>query len=169
MAINVKIKKLNEKASLAKALKKDGTVNNNNICFDAVATSIKITKKYIEYGLGFSTEIPAGYCGRVYLRSSASNYNLILSNHVGNIESDYRGEWLVRFKYHQIDKGQSSYLKELIGKTVTPEDVIKLDIYGIGERVCQVAFEPVIETVLTYVDELNETERNTGGFGSTGK
>ena len=69
-------------------------------CFDLTAHSIKAEPpldNYIEYGTGLSFEIPAGYVGLIFPRSSISNMDLRLTNCVGVIDSDYRGEISFRF------------------------------------------------------------------------
>lgn len=95
--------------------------------------------------LGIWLEIPKGYVGKLYIRSSLSK-KLLLANSVGIIDSDYRGEVMARFYNSQ---------KETI--------VIKS-----GERVAQIIIEKTIPTEYIKVDNLDTTERGIGGFGSTG-
>ena len=97
---------------------------------------------------GIAVEIPEnGYGGFVFARSSvASRYGVSLSNCVGVIDSDYRGE----VKIPIINHGQDAY-------TVKN-----------GDRIAQLMFMPVYQAAFLPVDELDETERGTGGFGSTG-
>ena len=116
---------------------------------DLVATSIiSNTTFQITYGLGIALEIPEGFVGLVFPRSSIRNTELTLSNSVGVIDSGYRGELQATFN-------KSNGLDSIS--------------YKVGERVCQIMIipHPIIE--LTEVDELSTTERGTGGFGSTGK
>jgi dUTP pyrophosphatase len=116
---------------------------------DLVATSIiSNTTFQITYGLGIALEIPEGFVGLVFPRSSIRNTELTLSNSVEVIDSGYRGELQATFN-------KSNGLDSIS--------------YKVGERVCQIMIipHPIIE--LTEVDELSTTERGTGGFGSTGK
>ena len=101
---------------------------------------------YIEYGFGLSFEIPKNHVMLMFPRSSISNFGLILANSVGVIDCTFVGEVKARFKYI---KGAEQY--------------------EIGDRVAQflVIPRPLIE--LELVDELSESERGSGGFGSTGK
>ena len=100
--------------------------------------------------LGFVTEIPEGYCGLLLMRSSAGLKGIKLLNTVGVIDSDYRGEWIAHL---DVEAGGTVY-RELA--------------YKRGDRILQAVFVPVLQTELSLVTELSETERGTGGFGSTG-
>jgi dUTP pyrophosphatase len=113
---------------------------------DLVITEIKGENKYdITYGFGISMEIPEGFVGLVFPRSSIRKTDLLLSNSVGVIDSGYRGEIQATFKKSGLNK------------------------YEIGDRGAQLIIipHPIIEW--DEVNELNNTERGEGGFGSTGK
>lgn len=99
---------------------------------------------YISYGTGLSFEIPEGYVGLIFPRSSLSNTGLILSNSVGVLDSGFRGEVSARFKAIPNTKQ-----------------------YEIGERVAQLIILPYPEIQFEEVQELTETERGEGGYGST--
>lgn len=137
----VKIKKLNENA-VVPFYSKFGDAG-----MDLVATSKEDTEKYIEFGIGWAIEIPLGYVGLIFPRSSISNYYLDLANAVGVIDSGYRQEIKVRFR-------------KLIGHD-------EATIYKIGDKVAQLIILPYPQIVLEVSDELSLTNR-TGGFGSTG-
>ena len=142
----VKIKKLNPKAIIP-SYAKDGDAG-----MDLVATSIiSDTPEQITYGLGISLEIPEGFVGLVFPRSSIRKTNLQLSNSVGVIDSGYRGELQATFNKIQ---GVTEGVRER---------------YLIGDRVCQIMVIPHPTLELIEVDELSDTERGDGGFGSTGK
>lgn len=100
--------------------------------------------------LGFATEIPEGYCGLLMMRSSAGLKGIRLLNTVGVIDSDYRGEWIAHL---DVETSGTGY-REIA--------------YKRGDRILQAVFVPVLQTELSLVTELSETERGTGGFGSTG-
>lgn len=105
--------------------------------------SANCTTKLI--GLGFAAAVPAGHVALLVPRSSSGKSGLELANTVGVIDSDYRGEWkaAVRTK----DGGQ---------------------IWAQGDRLLQFLVVPVANVTLKLVDKLDETERGSGGFGSTG-
>ncbi|MBP3436725.1 MAG: dUTP diphosphatase [Clostridia bacterium] len=96
---------------------------------------------------GIALEIPKGYGGFIYARSGlATKKGLAPANKVGVIDADYRGEIMVALHNH------------------SEEDVL---LAG-GERVAQIVFAPVLSAIFTETDNLSETERAEGGFGSTG-
>lgn len=116
---------------------------------DLVATSVDLSRKgQVVYGTGLAVEIPEGMVGLVFPRSSVRNYDLVLSNGVGVIDSGYRGEIMATFN-----------LK-------TPSDI--QEIYAEGDRIAQLVILPVPLIQYVEVDELSETERGKGGHGSTG-
>jgi len=116
---------------------------------DLVATKIiSNTSFQITYGLGIAMEIPDGMVGLVFPRSSIRNTELILSNSVGVVDAGYRGEL------------QATFIK------LNGLDSIA---YNVGDRVCQIIIVPHPVIQLKVVDELSESSRGIGGFGSTGK
>lgn len=92
--VKVKIKPL---STLFKPFEKANN-DKGNACYDVYATSVDITDKYIEYGLGFSCEFDSDYMMIINPRSSVSKYNLIMANSQGIVDSSYRDEVKVRFK-----------------------------------------------------------------------
>lgn len=95
-----------------------------------------------------SVQIPAGHFGMVVPRSGiAFKHKINLINSIGIIDEDYRGELGIRL----VNNSDVDY---------TVND---------GDRVAQMIIIPYIQPTLEYVEELDETERNEGGFGSTGK
>lgn len=147
MSLNVKVKKLDPKAVVPKY------ATNGAAALDLTAISEKVVSEngvaYVEYGTGLAFEIPEGYVGLIFPRSSiSSNTTLVLANSVGVIDSDYRGE--VKFRF----------------KTIVPVASKK---YKVGERVGQIIIVPYPSVTLEEVDELGDTERGSGGYGSTGK
>lgn len=122
-------------------------------CFD-ISTDGQI--HYDEYGnadcgTGLAFEIPADHVMLVFSRSGHGfKYDISLSNSVGVIDSDYRGEVRVKLR------ADSTAGQEL------------LDNLQKGDRVAQAMLLPVTRVTLNVVETLTETERGTGGFGSTG-
>jgi len=113
-----------------------------------ITKEIENTSFSVSYGFGIAMEIPKGYVGLIFPRSSVRNQDLILSNCVGVIDSGYRGELQATFKKTQ------------------GLDSIK---YKVGERGAQIIILPYPTIYMTEVPELSDTERGSGGFGSTGK
>lgn len=113
-------------------------------------TAIRViseVRDQIIYGTGIAVEIPEGYVGLVFPRSSIRKYDLALSNSVGVIDSGYRGE--IQFTFNKTKSMNSS-------------------IYRIGDKIGQLIILPYPTITLVETDELSETERGTGGHGSTG-
>lgn len=141
--MKVKIKKLLPESVIPKYAKA------GDAGLDLTATSVNIVEEvgygYIEYGTGLAVEIPEGYVGLVFPRSSVSGTGLLLANAVGVIDSGYRGELKCRFKW--------------IKNTFK---------YAVGDRVAQMIIIPYPQIEFEEVAELGTTERSEGGFGSTG-
>ena len=144
---------------------------------DLVATSVDHSNEYyIEYGTGLAVEIPEGYVGLIFPRSSNSKKDLQLCNSVGVIDSGYRGE--IKLRYRRIINPTPKrnfvvtdvqWQEELDSNT--PIQRIKADFscYGIGDKVGQIIIMPIPFITFIEVQELSETVRGDGGFGSTGK
>lgn len=119
--------------------------------FDLVATSCNFNENTLtwDYGTGIAVEIPSGFAGFLFPRSSVCKTGLSLCNSVGVIDSDYRGEVMLKF-YTEIDEEDSRP-------------------YHIGDRIGQLVILPVPQITFAEVSALDETARGEGGFGSTGK
>ena len=141
--MQVKIKKLKPNAVIPTYAKPgDGGM-------DLVATSITSNTTFdITYGMGIALEIPEGYVGLIFPRSSIRKYDLLLSNCVGVCDSGYRGELQATFK-------KTNGLDSLS--------------YKVGDRIAQIMIVPYPQIQFEEVEELSNTERGEGGFGSTGK
>lgn len=154
--MEVKIKKLCETAVIP-SYAKPGDAG-----MDLVATS-RVVDKYgnVEYGTGLAMEIPEGYVGLLFPRSSISKYDLSLANAVGVVDSGYRGE--IKFKF----KPTLSYTD--FGATEDVHGVsIEASIYKVGDRIGQIIILPYPKISFKEVDKLSSTERADGGFGHTG-
>ena len=164
--LKVKIKKLS-KNSVLPSYSKDGDAG-----MDLVATS----KYYddngnIVYGTGLAFEIPKGYVGLLFPRSSNAKKDLLLSNSVGVLDSGYRGEVMFKFKSSE-SIWDWDYSKESSG-FYTAEDKYNdysfpLNHYKVSERIGQIIILPYPQIEFEEVEELSETERGNGGYGSTG-
>ena len=114
---------------------------------DLYATeSMKDTFGNYVYLTGVAVEIPPGYVGLLFPRSSVSKTSMSLANSVGVVDSGYRGEIMLKFRYVGGDN----------------------PLYRYGDRVGQLMIIPRPQVELIEVEELSSTERGDGGFGSTG-
>lgn len=116
-------------------------------------TAVSFTQEYdrsgklvIVYHTGIAVEIPEGYVGLLFMRSSVSKYSVSMTNAVGVIDSCYRGELMIKMKL--------------------TTDAIPT-IYQPGEKIAQLVIVPYLKAELNEIEELAETERGEGGFGST--
>ena len=111
------------------------------------------------YGTQLAFEIPNGFAGFLFPRSSNTKKNLILGNSVGVIDSGYRGEVVLKFKAidtKYLEDGRLTYVKNDF-----------MDSYNIGDRIGQIVIMPVPQIEFNVVDELSTSDRGVGGFGST--
>ncbi len=99
------------------------------------------------FGTGLAFEIPEGHVGLIFPRSSIHKTAMLLANCVGVIDSDYRGE--VSFVFREL-------------KETTPN-------YKVGDRVGQLVIMRLPYINILEVEELSDTERGSGGYGSTGR
>lgn len=154
--MKIKIKKLSENAVLpVKAHASDAG-------FDLTSTSCTIDEYgSMVYGTGISVEIPEGYVGLVFPRSSIAKKDLVLSNCVGVIDSGYRGEVMAKFK----PTNYFNYYEDCGRIVERPHDG---SIYGIGERIAQLILMPIPEIEFEEAEELSYSERGIGGYGSSG-
>lgn len=155
--MKVNVKKLDSSAVLPTYAKHD------DAGMDLTATS----KSYDEhgnvvYGTSLAFEIPAGYVGLLFPRSSNTKKDLILGNSVGVIDSGYRGE--VVFKFKCSLKLKPHYHVRNIMEATLPEFQ---EEYSIGDRIGQIIIMPYPQIEFNLVDELSTTDRGIGGFGST--
>jgi dUTP pyrophosphatase len=141
--MEIKIKKITSNAKIPSYAKTgDGAV-------DLTATSKKIDPNtgQLVFGTGLSIEIPPGFVGLIFPRSSIVKTSLALSNAVGVIDSSFRGE--IQFYFTAIMRP---------GKN-----------YEVGDRIGQLMILPYPAIEFIEATELSTTERGSGGYGSTGK
>lgn len=147
--MEVKIKKLVEEAVIPSYAKPgDAGLDLTAVSYDY--------KKDIDchvYGTGIAVEIPEGYVGLIYPRSSNRKTDAYMTNHVGVIDSGYRGEIMVSFKL------RDRYVKS-IPQIFKP--------YEVGDKIAQLIIVPYPKIEFKVVDELSTTERGENGHGSTG-
>ena len=135
---------------------------------DLIATSINNDNDdYIEYGTGLAIEIPDGYVGLIFPRSSNSKKDLLLCNSVGVIDSGYRGE--IKLRYKRIINPSLEKLNIEKSIFTPPSLYLTIDHYEVGDKVGQIMILPLPFVEFVEANELSKTERGDGGFGSTGK
>ena len=145
MSILMDIKKLDEKAILPTYGSAFAAGADLYACLEETVTIAPGETKLIHTGLAMA--IPEGLAGLIYARSGlASKRGLAPANKVGVVDSDYRGEVMVALHNHGS-----------VEQTVEH-----------GERIAQLVLAPVITAQFNVVDELDDTVRGAGGFGSTG-
>lgn len=156
--MKVKIKKLHPDAVIP-AYAKAGDAG-----MDLTAVSMKIDKYgNICYGTGLAFEIPEGYVGLVFPRSSNHKKGVILTNCVGVVDSGYRGE--VSFKFRPlIDRARI-----LSDDGIFFFGGILETAFKVGDRVGQLIIMPYPQIEFEEVEELSETERGDKGYGSSGE
>lgn len=143
--MELKIKRLNDKAIMPiRAHKGDAGL-------DLTATDITLEQNecgqtVVVYHCGLAVEIPEGYVGLIFPRSSIAKKSMFMTNAVGVIDSGYRGE--ITAKMHVTTDARPA-------------------MYIIGERFAQLIIMPLIDVDITEVSELSETERGEGGYGSS--
>lgn len=160
--IRIKFKKLNKKTKLPKK------GSSYSACYDVYATEIIYsTPNLVTVKLGFSTEIPEMYKGIIVPRSSFTQKGWIMQNSPGQIDPDYRGEWMIKFEAIPNNVEDNQFLTSMDNNRsyITYNDFP----YKEGDRVAQIFFEEVVDINFIEEEELETTERGTGGFGSTGK
>lgn len=148
-ALKVKVKKLHDHATIPTYAK------FGDVGMDFTATSKLTENDRIIYGTDLAFEIPEGYFMMLVPRSSIYKKDLYLTNHCGIIDSGYRGE--VKFIFRKDPK------PEVFGSFFSP-----IDSYNIGDRIGQAIILPYPKVEFEEVNELSDSERGSGGFGSSG-
>lgn len=143
--INIPVKKLRPGAVLPTRGTDAAAGADLYACLDAPVTIAPGETAFIPIGLAM--EIPEGYGGFVYARSGlASKRGLAPANKVGVIDADYRGELLVSLHNHSP-----------LPQTIEP-----------GDRIAQLVIAPFLPAAFLEAEDLSDTQRGSGGFGSTG-
>lgn len=141
--MNVKIKKLHEDAVIP-SYAKEGDAGLDLTC-TYVDYMVVAGMQKIRYKTGLAVEIPSGYVGLLFPRSSIYKTALTLTNAVGVIDSGYRGEIMMVF------------------------DIGEGPVYTKGDRVGQLIIMPYPQITFVETDTLSNTERGNTGYGSSGK
>ena len=139
--MKVKVMKLDAGATIPKYAKP----GDAGMDLYAVSESFDDHGNYV-YGTGLAMEIPEGYVGLIFPRSSISKTAHSLRNAVGVIDSGYRGEIMMKYDINTLNS----------------------PVYKVGDRIAQIIILPYPKIEFIEVDELTNTDRGEGGFGSTG-
>ena len=153
----IKAKKLVDNAELP------AYAHNTDAGMDLKATSVEYKSDidcYV-YGTGIAVEIPEGFVGLVFPRSSNRKTDCYMANHVGVIDSGYRGEIMVSFKPRQKNIDYDYQRR--------PQHIVVPKPYEVGDRIGQLIIMPYPKVTFVEVDNLSYSERGEGGHGSTGK
>ena len=143
--MKVNLKKLNENAVIPTYGSEYSAGADLYACIEQEVTILPGETKLIKTGLAI--EVPVGYGAFIYARSGlASKRGLAPANKVGVVDADYRGEVMVALHNHS-DNAQT---------------------VAVGERIAQMVIAPFLKAEFEVVDELSDTARGEGGFGSTG-
>lgn len=172
--MKIKVKRLRENAVLPTYAHPD------DAGIDLFASTKERKGSCISYGTGIAVEIPNGYVGLVFPRSSVYKTNLIMENCVGVIDPNYRGEISVLFYpifYNLYPAGLKNLWKYFLKclhfrRERCPNynlSVICGDSYNVGERIGQLVIIKKNKIEWNEVEELSDTDRGEGGLGSTGK
>ena len=146
LSTNVNIKKLNPNATIPTYGSEYAAGADLYACIEETITIAPGETVLVKTGLAM--ELPIGYAGLIYARSGlASKRGLAPANKVGVIDSDYRGEVMVALHNHSN-----------IAQSIEP-----------NERIAQLVITPYIKGIFSEADDLSDTVRGEGGFGSTGK
>jgi dUTP pyrophosphatase len=149
--MEVKIKKLVENAVIPKY------AHSTDAGLDLTAISKENKNGVYIYGTGLAIEIPEGYVGLIFPRSSNYKQDLWLTNCVGVIDSGYRGE--IKFMFKDV----------LTNRTLFPGEYDEHKTWEVGDRVGQLIIIPYPSINLVEVNDLSDSDRGEGGFGSSGK
>lgn len=160
--MKVRIKKLKEGVLTPSYAK------NGDAALDLTATSFNLDDKgNAVYGTSLAFEIPEGFVGLLFPRSSICNKNQILSCSVGVLDSGYRGEITFKFKPSEV------YLNNLKTPNLyrnkdNKSDILGETMYAVGDRIGQILIIPYPKIEFKEVEELSDSERGSGSYGSSG-
>ncbi len=156
--MRIKFKKLSEEAVVPTR------ANVSDAGYDIVAIDDGTVDElgFIQYRTGFSVCADAGYHIEIFPRSSISKYSLALANSIGLVDNGYRGEILVRFK------PTMSFVKNAISVDAYVVYPKITKVYKKGDKIAQLVIRKTEDADFVEVDNLDESDRNAGGFGSTG-
>ena len=153
--MKIRIKKLNDYAAMPHK------AHDTDAGYDLVATSLTFDKDGCAvYGTGLAFEIPEGHVGLLFPRSSNARKDLHLTNSVGVLDSGYRGEVMFKFKPSPLWAGEVARM---------PSAALGCHLYKVGDRIGQLIVMPIPSVEFVEAEELSDSERGEGGYGSSGR
>ena len=176
--MKIKIKKLHPNAVIPSYAK----TGDAGLDLTAISVQYDSKRNVIVYDTGLAVEIPEGYVGLLFPRSSIYKTSLILSNSVGILDSGYRGSIMFKFRpdaefwteaskdykafQHDLENGMFNHYET--AEAEYRDFILYTDIYKINDRIGQLIILPYPQIEFEEVEELSDTERGDGGYGSTG-
>lgn len=163
--ISVNFKKLSKKAVVP------SYAHDTDAGMDMVAISKTETEDYVEFDTGIAIELPVGYVGLLFPRSSNSKKDLLMCNSVGVVDVGYSNS--IRFRFKKIVNPNkitiiTTWVKKLFGiKSITSELYYDAKEYNVGEKIGQLVIMPYPKVDLVEVEEFAPSDRGMDGFGST--
>lgn len=166
--LKVKVKKLDENAVIP-FYATEGAAG-----MDLTCVSIEEDEySNLVYHTGIAFEIPQGYVGLLFPRSSNSKKDLDLTNCVGVIDSDYRGEVTFKYRPRYFDLEGTKLSRWFFNKVLKRNSFSVInysgEMYEVGDRVGQIVIMEYPKVTFVETDNLSETKRGNGGYGHTGK
>ncbi|MDD2966645.1 MAG: hypothetical protein PHN64_04005 [Desulfovibrionaceae bacterium] len=137
--------------------------------YDLTCTSMRRAGDIIVCGTGLAVEIPRGYFGALYARSSVYLTGWEKVGGVCVVDCDYRGEVHVLFRDLRRAYEETLGIRRFLRETGQNDRASLVKPYEIGDRIAQLIIQPCVDALLVESDELSETQRGTGGYGSTGR
>lgn len=160
--MHIRVKKLDPKAVLPKRAN-ESRLGQGDAGYDVVAIDNGTWNEdgtYIEYNTGISIEPPPGYHTEMFPRSSITKYDLVLGNSIGLVDNPYRGPIKFRFKYVPRVGCDAQGV---------PCAIAPIKIYCAGDKIGQLVIRKTENMDFVEAEELSDTTRGTGCFGSSGK
>ena len=144
--MDLKIKRLSDKAVMP-VRAHEGDAGLDLTCTNITSEVNECGQLILVYHTGLAVEIPEGYVGLLFPRSSISKKSVMLANSVGVIDAGYRGELILKFRN-------------------TSGDSIPA-VYNVGDKIGQLVIMPIPTIEPIFSEDLSETDRGEGGFGSS--
>lgn len=165
--ITVNFKKLSKKAVIPTY------AHDTDAGMDMTAISKTVTDDFVEFDTGIAIDLPVGYVGLLFPRSSVSKKDMLMCNSVGVVDVGFQNS--VKFRFKRIPNPSkwtviTTWVKKLFGiESITSEIYYDPKEYSVGDKIGQLIIMPYPKVTLNEVDEFAPSERGLGGFGSTDK
>lgn len=141
--------------------------SNGAAGYDIFCHDVDVMGDIFAYSTGLAVEIPEGYCGIIYPRSSGA-FRALAMHGPTVIDSDYRGEIVIMYHLRNRNEFQTWGVKEWLSDLGKDPALGNL-AYSSGDRIAQLVVQPCVRFEPVWAETLSETQRGTGGYGSTGR